>query len=119
MGIRIDQSDRRCVITCEGDVTQQQVHELRTSFITMLINVDEVAFELQSASRGVDLPLMQLLCSAHRSATRLNKRFTFAGARPELLEATAGAAGYLRQAGCSLDKDSTCLWTARYNRSAR
>ena len=118
MGIRIERSDRACVITCEGDVTQQQVHELRTSFITMLLKVDEVAFELRSVAR-VNLPLIQLLCSAHRSATRLNKRFTFAGVRSELLEKTAGSAGYLRQAGCSLDKDSTCLWAAQDNRSVR
>jgi len=118
MGIRIDQSDRKCVITCDGDVTQQQVHELRTSFITMLLNVDEVALELQRVTHA-DLPLIQLLCSAHRSATRLNKRFAFAGARPDILEKIAGSAGYLRQAGCSLDKDSTCLWTAQYNRRAQ
>jgi len=118
MGIRINQSDKKCVITCEGDVTRQQVHELRTSFITMLINVEEVALDLQSVTHA-DLPLLQLLCSAHRSATRLNKRLTLAGARPGSLEKTAGSAGYLRQAGCNLDKDSTCLWTAQYNRSAR
>ena len=117
MGIRIDQSDRKCVITCDGEVTQQQVHELRTSFIKMLINVDEVAFELQHVTRA-ELPLIQLLCSAHRSATRLNKRFTFAGARPDILEKTAGSVGCLRQVGCSLDKDRTCLWTAQYDRRA-
>jgi anti-anti-sigma regulatory factor len=118
MGIRIDQSDRKCVITCDGEVTQQQVHELRSSFIKMLISVDEVAIDLQGIVRA-DLPLIQLLCSAHRSAARLNKRFTFAGARPDVLEKTAGSAGYLRQAGCSLDQDRTCLWTAQYTRSER
>jgi len=118
MGIHVDQSEKKCVITCEGEVTQQQVHELRASFIKMLINVDEVVFDLQSVGRA-DLPLLQLLCSAHRSAARLSKRFVFAGARPDFLEKTAGSAGYLRHIGCSLDKDSTCLWTGQYNRSAR
>lgn len=118
MGIRIDQSDRECVITCQGDVTQQQMHELRTSLIAMLLKFDEVAFALESVAR-VELPLIQLLCSAHRSATRLNKRFTFAGALPDILEKTAGSAGYLRQAGCSLDKDSTCLWTVQSERRER
>jgi len=118
MGIRIDQSGRKCAITCDGDVTQQQVHELRASCIKMLINVDEVTLDLQSVAR-VDLSLLQLLCSAHRSAARLNKRFTFAGTRPDILEKTAASAGYLRQIGCSLDKDSSCLWTAHYNRRAR
>ena len=118
MGIRVDQSEKKCVIICEDEVTQQQVHELRASFIKMLINVDEVAFDLQSVGRA-DLPLLQLLCSAHRSAARLNKRFLFAGARPDLLEKTAESAGYLRHLGCSLDKDSTCLWTEQYKRSER
>jgi anti-anti-sigma regulatory factor len=115
MNIRIDQSGKKCVIIFDGDVTQQQVHELRASFIKMLIDVDEVALNLQSVSRA-DLPLIQLLCSAHRSAARLNKRFTVAGARPDVLEKTAGSAGYLRQAGCCLDKNRTCLWTDQYNK---
>jgi anti-anti-sigma regulatory factor len=118
MGIRVDQSEKKCVITCEGDITQPQVHELRTSFIKALINVDEVVLDLQGVANA-DLPLIQLLCSAHRSAARLNKRFTFAGARPDILDTTAGSAGYLRQIGCSLDKDSSCLWTDQYKRSAR
>lgn len=118
MGIRIDQSEGSCVITCDGEVSQQQVHELRTSFIKMLINVDEVAIDLQHVTKA-GLPLIQLLCSAHRSAARLSKRFRFTGTRPDLLERTAGSAGYLRQAGCNLDKDSTCLWTDRYCRRER
>jgi anti-anti-sigma regulatory factor len=116
MGIRIDQLDKKCVITIDGEVTQQ-VHELRASFIKMLINVDEVALDLQRVT-SADLPLIQLLCSAHRSAARLNKRFTFAGARPDILEKTAESAGYLRHVGCSLDTDRTCLWTAPYDRRA-
>jgi hypothetical protein len=118
MGIRIDRSDKKCVITCDGEVTQQQVHELRGAFIKMLIDVDEVAFDLQGTGHA-GLPLLQLICSAHRSAARLNKRFFFAGTLPDLLEKSAGAAGYLRQSGCSLDQDKTCLWTAQYNRSAQ
>ena len=118
MGIQIDQSDNKCVITCDGEVTRQQVHELRASFIKMLITVDEVAFDLRNATHA-DLPLLQLLCSAHRSATRLQKRFVFAGPLPVILEKAAEEAGYLRQTGCSLDKDSTCLWTAKYNRRAQ
>ena len=118
MGIHIDKTDKKSVITCDGEVTRQQVHELRTSFIKTLINVDEVVLDLQGVT-SADLQLIQLLCSAHRSAARLNKRFTFAGARPDVLEKTAGSAGYLRQTGCSLDRDRTCLWTDQYNRRAQ
>jgi hypothetical protein len=121
MGISIDRSEGKGLITCDGEVTLQQVHELRKAFIKILIDVDEAVFELQNgnAAGGADLPLIQLLCSAHRSATRLNKRFTFAGARPDFVEKTAESAGFLRQAGCSLDKDNTCLWSAQYSRRAR
>ena len=115
MGIRIDESKGSCVITCDGDVAQQQMHELRMSFIKMLINVDvdEVTIDLQHGTKA-ELPLIQLLCSAHRSATRMNKRFTFKGTRPDILGTTAASAGYLRQAGCSFERDSICLWTDPY-----
>ncbi len=118
MGIHVDQSGGKCVITFNGEATRQQAHELRTSFIKMLIDFDEVTVDLRGADR-VDLPLLQLLCSAHRSAARLSKRLVFAGARPEFLEQTASSAGYLRQTGCRFDRDKTCLWTAQYKRSAQ
>jgi len=118
MGIRIDRSEGSCIITCDGDVSRQELHELRSSFIKTLINDDEVAVDLQQVAKA-DLPLIQLLCSAHRSAARLNKRFRFTGTRPDILERAAGSAGYLRQAGCNLDKDSTCLWTDHYCRRER
>jgi anti-anti-sigma regulatory factor len=116
MGIRIDKTDRKCIITCDGDITvQQQLHELRMSFIKTLIDVDEVAIDIQNVTHA-DLPLIQLLCSAHRSATRLNKRFTFTGPRPDILNRFAASAGYLRHVGCGLDTSRTCLWTTQYDR---
>jgi anti-anti-sigma regulatory factor len=117
MGIRIDQSERKCVITCDGELTDNQLHDVRTALIKGLINSEEVALDLQNIT-NTDLACLQLLCSAHRSAGRLDKHFTFAGPRPDMLNRVAASAGYLRQVGCRLDKDRTCLWTEQYDRRA-
>ena len=117
MDIRIDQSGRKCVITCGGDLTAHQLHDVRTALIKALIDFDEVALDLQSIT-NTNLACLQLLCSAHRSAGRLDKQLTFTGPRPEILNTIAASAGYLRQVGCRLDKDRTCLWTEQYARRA-
>ncbi len=117
MSIRIDQSGRKCVITCDGDLTGHQLPDVRTALIKALIDSDEVALDLQNITNA-DLVCLQLLCSAHRSAGRLDKRFTFARPRLDMLNRVAASAGYLRQVGCRLDKDRTCLWTEQYDRRA-
>ncbi len=104
-------SSEKGTIHLEGDLTLQNAAELRTMLIKAIIDTDTVAIRF-GAVQDVDLSCLQLLCSAHRSAVRLNKLIQFAGDLPKTLLDTADVAGYSRLKGCQLDKGQSCLWVA-------
>ncbi|HEY3275315.1 MAG TPA: STAS domain-containing protein [Syntrophorhabdaceae bacterium] len=58
-----------------------------------------------------DLSCLQLLCSAHRMARRMNKELIFQRPPSVILEQTAGNLGYSRRSGCGLAGDDHCLFT--------
>ncbi len=93
----------------EGDLTLLNAAELKRMLIKALINADAVTIQFGDVQE-LDLSCLQLLCSAHRSAVRLNKQIRFEGSLPKILQETAEAAGYLRLTGCQLDSEKSCFW---------
>jgi anti-anti-sigma regulatory factor len=117
MGIRSEKTGSTCVIKGNGEFTASQMQEARKLFIKSLIDSDDVVVDFREIT-AADLTCLQLLCSAHRSAGRLHKRFRFAGnARPPALNSAAEAAGFLRACGCSRDIGQSCLWAPVNKRS--
>jgi ABC-type transporter Mla MlaB component len=109
MSIKLKRTAKKGLILCDGELTLDHAEELRSVLIKALIDVDRVELDMEKVTR-VDLSCLQLLCSAHRSAERMNKLLALRHGRPDELNRVAGEAGYLRRAGCRLDSDKTCLW---------
>jgi anti-anti-sigma regulatory factor len=109
MTAQFDQSGKAGVLTLDGELTLEHADEIRSSLIKAIINADQVTLNFEKATRA-DLACLQLLCSAHRTSTRLNKRMTFSGHRPEVLSRAAIDAGFARCTGCDLDRQKSCLW---------
>ena len=80
--------------------------------IKALIDADRVDVVFGSVT-DMDISCLQLLCSAHRSASRMKKQLSLSGDWPELLKQTVEEAGYVRLAGCRLDVNHSCLWIKR------
>ncbi len=112
MSIIFQQSDSHGNVTLDGDLTLAQAGELRMSLIKALIDADDVVLRFGSVTE-VDLSSLQLLCSAHRSAVRLNKQLVFFGKWPEPFRKAVEDAGYGRVTGCRLDCGNSCLWITR------
>jgi ABC-type transporter Mla MlaB component len=105
-----DQSDRNVgVLTLDGELTQEHTEELRSVLIKALINANRVVVSCGAATKA-DLAGLQLFCSAHKTALRLNKRILFDEKGHSAVESAAGQAGYFRCHGCSLDTQKSCLW---------
>jgi len=100
------------VVTYTGPMTAPRADELRASLIMALIDADSVEIDIEQVT-DVDLSCLELLCSAHRTALRLNKQLTVHGRRPEKLMQVMDDAGYTRLKGCGCDRDYSCLWIAR------
>lgn len=111
MVVRFEQTDGKGVITLEGEITLPHAEELRSALIKAIIDSDEVAVVMENLE-DIDLSCLQLLCSAHRSAARLNKPVVFSGSLPKVFKDMMSAAGFNRVTGCKLDTGKSCLWAA-------
>jgi anti-anti-sigma regulatory factor len=109
MSVVFTRTGNKGVVTVDGDATLQQAEELRRVLIKALVDADEVSLDMDKVEK-VDLSCLQLLCSAHRSATRFKKKFAFSGCPPQALREAVEASGFSRVTGCRLDCDKSCLW---------
>lgn len=109
MPVAFEQSEDAGVVTITGDLAEERVAEFRALLIRAIINAERVKVRHEGMTRA-DLSCLQLLCSAHRSAVRMNKEFHLEGGLAGALKEAARAAGYVRSAGCRLDRGKSCLW---------
>lgn len=97
-------------ITLEGDLTLPHATELKDSLAGAIGRSTTVQVQFGAVGE-VDLSCLQLLCSAHRSATSQQKEFRLAAGLPPVLLATAAAAGYARNASCKFNIATSCIWS--------
>jgi len=112
MTVQLEITGKEAIIKAEGDLTLNGAVELRMGLIKAIIDADDVNVQF-GAVNGVDLSCLQLFCSAHRTAGRMNKRFRLSAEWPELFKLAVDDAGYARLTGCSLDRDNSCIWVKR------
>ena len=109
MGATLEQTGEKIRVVLDGELTLPHADELRNTFLDALGKTDDISIVLDHV-QDVDLSLLQLFCSLHRSATQQKKRVSLEGNAPQALLDAAEAAGFARHAGCKLDLDKSCLW---------
>ena len=100
-------SDDGGAMLVAGELTAKHAAELRNAFVKALVDADRIDMDFGNVT-AADLSCLQLLCSAHRTAQRLNKRLCFVGRAPDALTAAMEEAGFPCFAGCSLDCGRGC-----------
>ena len=98
MPLTLELAGTQAVIILEDALTLRHADEIRQVLMKALVDADEIAITFRNVT-DVDLSCLQLLCSAHRSAVRFNKRLKFAGSAPPLFRRSMEAAGYPRLTG--------------------
>jgi anti-anti-sigma regulatory factor len=98
--------------TCQwqGALTVQRVVALKEELFRALDQLDSILIDVSGATE-IDPACMQLLCSAHRTATQLKKDLALLGHGK--FSATIREAGFARHIGCALDCNRSCLWVDR------
>ena len=96
-------------VVVKGALTVSHIAGVRDDLIKALKTAGKVALDLRAVTE-IDLSALQLICSAHKTAMKAKKSFEFIDSSTEVAKNTAGMNGYLRQTGCSIDQDKTCLW---------
>lgn len=92
-----------------GDLTIENAQELHKTLVTALNNADQIVLYFENVM-ATDLSFIQLLCSAHRTAVRSDKNMKLAGPRPDVLKAAVREMGFIREKGCILDTQESCIW---------
>lgn len=98
------------VLKLQGDWTIERAGDLKPALLEALGNGEHIVIDMEGLT-GMDLSIMQLLCSAHRKSIRLGRQFGFSERKPETLKRIVRDAGLVRTIGCHKDPCRGCLWT--------
>jgi ABC-type transporter Mla MlaB component len=99
-------------MTLKGELTLENIRPLYENMKDMLEKAKHLVVDVSEAS-DADLCLLQLLCSAHRTAMKTGKTLAFAEIIPDVVQKAMADNGYTGQSRCSLDVNHTCLWAKR------
>lgn len=92
-----------------GDLTVRRIAELKAQVQQALATATRVAIAIAPESE-CDLTILQLLCAAHRTASRQAKSLQLCGEIPEQFKMIMHLAGFSRHVGCARDPSGSCLW---------
>lgn len=97
------------ILKLHGDLTIENTRELHQILLTGLDKAAGLALSFENVT-AVDLSFIQLVCAAHRTAIRADKTMKLAGPRPEVLQKAVRETGFIRETGCVLDTQDSCIW---------
>lgn len=107
-----ERSGRTTLITLGGDLTIGRVAEIK-GIILKALDAGECLVLQISGCKTMDFSFLQLLCSAHRTASRSDKFLKLDDTLPELFFEAVDEAGYFRERGCAYDRHNDCLLQRR------
>jgi ABC-type transporter Mla MlaB component len=110
MKLKLDPVKKAGTLTADGSLTVQRMGEMKTALIRALDEVDTVELHFDEVTE-VDLSCLQLLCSAHRTSAKKNKRVILARDCADSFQKALKDSGYTRREGCRSTADGRhCLW---------
>ena len=110
----VDENTKSGSLVLRDELTIASALVIRDALVKSLAEVSSLTMDVSSAS-AVDLSFLQLLCSAHRTATREGKSVALAGRSSGALQKVLVETGYRRVEGCILDVNKNCLWVEKYH----
>jgi ABC-type transporter Mla MlaB component len=92
-----------------GDLTIRRIAKLKGQVQQALVRARHVSIAI-AADAECDMSLMQLLCAAHRTASREGKTLQFGDDVSPQFKKIMKLAGFSRHIGCARDESGCCLW---------
>lgn len=96
-------------VTLNGDLTIKKANGIKKEILSALKKSARVVVDITNMSAG-DLSLLQIICSAHRTADIMNKQFSILGGDKKTYQQLIWQSGYLRHIGCRESLRKSCLW---------
>lgn len=114
MELIIEQETNQGRLILKDDLTIDRIRDIHEIMCQSLSAVESLVIDIQDAAQ-IDLTFLQLLCSAHRTATASNKSIVLSGQINPVMEKAVEDHCFARGKGCGLDKTNTCLWMVKEN----
>lgn len=109
MNIDMESNENTVVLRIGGEAVIDTAGELKEALLKSLARADDILIDIEKVT-AADLSFLQLLCSAHKSCLKSDKKMRLGGIRPSVYHRIVKNAGYSRRRGCGLDTGQTCLW---------
>ena len=96
-------------VVLSGSLSLAFAAEIRNQLLHAFDEADTVHVSLKDVD-DVDLSLIQILCSAHRSALARKKTLTLQKSLPDMFVQIVDDAGFQGHIGCSNGGEECCVW---------
>jgi len=97
-------------IVLKGALTIQRISEVKEELMEAMNQVDNLMINLSEATE-LDLSCLQLICSGHRTAIRLNKSLSLIN-KAASVATRFGDAGFTVKEECPCFCGETCVWSS-------
>jgi anti-anti-sigma factor len=108
-GMQIQMEEGTARVILQGDLSVADAEQLRDLLLEALVVADVVKLDLEAVT-SMDLATLQLMGSAHRTATNGGKKLAFSNCRNSVLAQARKSAGFILQQGCRPESKTSCLW---------
>ncbi|MDA8100922.1 MAG: STAS domain-containing protein [Nitrospiraceae bacterium] len=112
MNIKQHRNGDREIISVSGAATVAEAASLKQVLLSAFQQAGEVELTFEAIG-DADLTVLQLLCSAHRSAADHGKKLVVKGLDQEPLVRLIGQMGFTRHVGCRETTRTTCFWLCK------
>jgi len=96
-------------VTLRGDLTIQNAITIKGEILNALNTSSVVLVDISNMNEG-DLSLLQIICSAHRTADSMKKKLSVIGGDQKTYQQLIRQSGYSRSIGCRESLRKNCLW---------
>lgn len=93
----------------DGEINISRAAELKDALLESLEKAESVEVNLDNIT-GIDLSCLQLLCSAHRTASKEGKKITIKDPTLPLYVESRKNAGFMYSKPCRHVTTDDCLW---------
>lgn len=98
------------VVILDGELTIDHAAGIRDLLIQALESAEKVTIRLRDIT-AADISCLQLLCSAHKTAVKSDKKITLDDGNSEIFRQTVADAGFARSRECQQDPYGSCFWS--------
>ena len=110
--LKIERNGETGILKLKGELSICGVRELKEALVNALGTADHVIVDVKDVI-DIDMACLQVLCSAHRTAVTMGKRFALTQALTSEFSNKALQCGFARHVGCAVDSQKNCIWVAR------